>query len=158
MSEPTIYSLGSSTRTSEEFIGVLHAYGIKTLVDVRSFPTSRFEHFKKENLEHLVKENAINYVYLGKALGGYRKGGYESYMDTEAYKQGLEELEKVARKSPTAFMCAERLPWKCHRRFIGESLKTRGWRVVHIIDAGRVWEPGARTPPSFTRIDPARSK
>ncbi|MEW6326803.1 MAG: DUF488 domain-containing protein [Thermodesulfobacteriota bacterium] len=144
MSAPTIYSLGSSTRTPEEFIGVLHAHGIKTLVDVRSFPTSRFEHFKKENLETLLKENAINYVYLGKALGGYRKGGYEAYMETDAYREGLEELGKIARQGPAAFMCAERLPWKCHRRFIGESLKTRGWRVVHIIDAGRVWEPEGR--------------
>jgi uncharacterized protein (DUF488 family) len=137
----TIYSLGSSTRTGEEFIGVLNAYDINILVDVRSFPTSRFEHFKKENLKPLVEENAINYVYLGKPLGGYRKGGYEAYMETRAYRQGLEELEKIARKSPTAFMCAERLPWKCHRRFIGESLKRRGWRVVHIIDAIQVWEP-----------------
>jgi uncharacterized protein (DUF488 family) len=142
MSAPAIYSLGSSTRAPEEFIGLLNVYSIKTLVDVRSFPTSGFEHFKKENLERLVKENGINYVYLGKALGGYREGGYEAYMETEAYRQGLEELEKIARQSPTAFMCAERLPWKCHRRFIGEGLKTRQWRVVHIIDAGRVWEPG----------------
>ncbi len=141
MAEPIIYSLGSSSRTPGEFVDILKNYRIETLVDVRSFPTSRFEHFKKENLGRLLEENAITYVHLGKTLGGYRKGGYEAYMGTEAYRGGLEELEKLARISPTVFMCAERLPWRCHRRFIGQSLKTRGWRVVHIIDTGRVWEP-----------------
>jgi uncharacterized protein (DUF488 family) len=136
-----IYSAGTSTRTEAEFLGLLRVYDIRTLVDVRRFPTSKFEHFKRENLERFLKRAGINYVYLGKELGGYRKGGYEAHLHTEEFSQGLKELEKIGLEKPTLFVCAERLPWRCHRRFIGNALRERGWEVLHIIEADRVWQP-----------------
>lgn len=137
-----IYSAGTSTRSVEEFLEILHAYGIKTVVDVRRFPVSRLEHFRKENMETFLEAAGIKYVYLGAELGGYRKGGYEEYMHSGEFQKGLDRLENIGRKGPTLFICAERLPWRCHRRFIGQTLKKRGWTVVHIIDKNRTWEPG----------------
>ncbi len=138
---PTIYSIGSSNRQIEEFIDILHHFQIKTLVDVRSFPKSRLNHFIKENLDQKLNEAGIDYLYLGKELGGYRKGGYEKYILTAHYEKGLSNLEDIGKKNTTAFMCAERLPWKCHRKFIAISLQERGWKVIHIIDEKKVWEP-----------------
>lgn len=136
-----IYSAGTSTRSEAEFLELLKTHNIKTLVDVRRFPTSKWEHFKREHLEALLKREGINYAYLGKELGGYRKGGYESYQLSDGFLQGLKKLEEIGLIEPTVFVCAERLPWRCHRRFIGNALKERGWEVVHIIEKDRVWQP-----------------
>lgn len=138
---PTIYSIGSSNHQIEEFIDLLHHFHIKTLVDVRSFPKSRFNHFIKENLDRGLNDAGIDYHYLGKELGGYRKGGYENYTLTTPYEKGVNDLEAIGKKNITAFMCAERLPWQCHRKFIAISLQEKGWKVLHIIDEKRVWEP-----------------
>ena len=110
-------------------------------MDVRSFPQSRFEHFKREHLEKTLKDAGIGYVYLGKELGGFRKGGYLAYTETIAYQGGISHLEDIDKEGVTAFLCAERLPWKCHRRFIAASLEESEWQVLHIIDKGRVWIP-----------------
>ena len=139
--KPIIYTLGTSTHTKEEFIELLHHYRIETVVDVRSFPQSRFEHFKKENLAKILNERGFNYVYLGKELGGFRRGGYLSYSETSPYQAGISHLERIGKERTTAFVCAERFPWKCHRRFIASSLERRGWHVVHIIEKNRVWRP-----------------
>ena len=138
---PTIYSIGSSSRQIEEFIDLLHHFQIKTLVDVRSFPKSRFNHFIKEHLDRELNKAGIEYLYLGKKLGGYRKGGYENYTLTTDYEKGVTDLETIGKKNTTAFMCAERLPWKCHRKLIAISLQEKGWKVIHIIDEKKVWEP-----------------
>jgi len=138
---PTIYSIGSSTHQIKEFTKILHHFQIETLVDVRSFPVSRFNHFIKENLHRELKKAGVNYLYLGRELGGYRKGGYENYTFTVHYEKGLRILEIIAKKKTTVLMCAERLLWKCHRRFIARSLQEKGWKVIHIIDEKRVWEP-----------------
>nr|HID59639.1 DUF488 domain-containing protein [Desulfobacterales bacterium] len=134
-----VYTLGTSTRTKEEFLELIHHYHIEAVVDVRSFPQSRFDHFKKYNLARILREDGYTYIYLGKELGGFRKGGYLSYTLTTSYQSGIFQLEEVARESTTAFICAERFPWKCHRRFIASSLEERGWEVIHIIDKDRVW-------------------
>ena len=139
-----IYSLGTSNRSIEEFMGILKAYGIEVATDVRSFPQSRFPHFQRAALTHLLRKGGISYAYLGEELGGYRRGGYESYVDTLSYKQGLEKLEEIAKGKTTAFFCAEKLAWRCHRRFIGSTLKERGWEVVHIIEEGKIWHPRTR--------------
>ena len=139
MPEPIIYTLGTSTHTREEFLELLNSYHIEKVVDVRSFPQSRFEHFKKENLERILSENGFNYFYLGKKLGGFRKGGYLSYTKSLPYQEGISHLEQIGRESITAFICAERFPWKCHRRFIASTLEERGWKVVHIIEKDRIW-------------------
>ena len=139
--KPIIYTLGTSTHTKEEFIELLRHYRIETVVDVRSFPQSRFEHFKKENLAKILHEGGFNYVYLGKELGGLRRGGYLSYSGTSPYQAGISHLARIGKEHTTAFVCAERFPWKCHRRFIASSLERRGWHVVHIIEKNRVWRP-----------------
>lgn len=143
-SKKEIYTIGSSRRTEEEFIEILRAYDIENLVDVRSFPKSKLEHFSKENLSRLLEDGGIGYIYLGKELGGFRKGGYEQYTHTEDFNSGVTKLEEIALQGKTAFMCAERFPWKCHRRFISRELNSRGWKVIHIIEKDRVWIPGER--------------
>lgn len=137
----TIYTIGTSNREIEEFIELLNAYGIKMLGDVRRFPTSKFEWFKKKNLVKTLAEQGIRYIFLGAELGGYRKGGYKAYTETENYRRGLEKIEALASNEKVVVMCSERLPWKCHRRFIGKSLRDRGWEIIHIIEKDKVWKP-----------------
>ncbi len=74
-------------------------------------------------------------------MGGFRKKGYEDHTQTEDFSAGIEKLERIAAKSVTAFMCAERFPWRCHRRFIAQDLERKGWKVIHILDEERTWEP-----------------
>jgi len=128
-----IYTLGTSTRSLEEFISVLRENGIEVAVDVRRFPRSRFPHFEGEALAHELPKEGIEYVWMGKELGGYRKGGYPAYMETQAFQEGLRRLEDMATKKRVAIFCAERIPWRCHRRFISRRLEERGWEVVHLI-------------------------
>jgi uncharacterized protein (DUF488 family) len=137
-----IYSLGTSTRSMDEFVSVLRTYGVETVADVRSFPTSRFEHFKGDRFQKSLEESGFRYIYLGTELGGYRRGGYEKHRSTPTYREGLSRLVEIGSSSLTMVVCAERLPWRCHRRWIGESLMRAGWEVVHIIDEKRTWKPG----------------
>lgn len=139
--QKVIYTVGSSNREAQEFIDLLRGYQIKNLADVRRFPTSKFEHFKKENISKILIGAGINYFYLGNELGGYRSGGYESYVTTQAFLEGLQRLMEIASADTTAVMCSERFPWRCHRRFIGSRLRERGWQVIHIIEKDRVWVP-----------------
>lgn len=148
----TIYSLGTSNRTWEEFVALLRTYAVEMAVDVRSFPTSKFPHFKKESLLQSLAEQGVGYYYLGKELGGYRRGGYEAYTQTLEYLMGMELLERMASRCRSAFLCAERLPWRCHRRFIGRSLQERGWEVVHIIDEKSVWKDKLATDDSNSSL------
>ena len=77
---------------------------------------------------------------MGRQLGGYRKGGYEAFTTTAEFQGGVRDLEKVAQRETVAIFCAERLPWRCHRRFIGSELERWGWQVVHIIEEKRYWQ------------------
>jgi uncharacterized protein (DUF488 family) len=147
--KPIIYTLGTSTHSREDFLELLRHYQIEAVVDVRSFPQSRLEHFKKGNLARILKEGGFNYLYLGNELGGFRKGGYLSYTKSLTYREGISHLEHVGKEGTTAFICAERFPWRCHRRFIASSLQERGWQVVHIIERNRVW----RSKTDYTRQD-----
>jgi len=138
----TIYTLGTSTRTPEEFFGILRRYAIGLIADVRRFPSSRrYPHFDRPNLAAQLEEVGVAYRYLGEKLGGYRPGGYEAYTQTAAFREGLEELASLAKSIPTAILCSERFPWKCHRRFIAAHLAAGGWQVIHIIDAERIYVP-----------------
>jgi len=130
--EKIIFTLGTSKRTFEEFARILHSLGVEMAVDVRSFPVSKFPHFKKEALSQSLAEEGLGYFYLGRELGGYRQGGYESYTQTHEYLGGIESLERLASRFRCAIFCAEFLPGRCHRRFIGRTLQERGWKVVHI--------------------------
>jgi uncharacterized protein (DUF488 family) len=136
-----IFTLGTSNRSLKEFLEILKEYKIETVVDVRHFPTSRlFPHFKKENLEKFLKEKKIDYYHLEK-LGGYREGGYENYMKTKDFREGLEKLAEIAKIKRTAIICAERFPWKCHRVFISQELEKRNFKIIHIIEKEKIWEP-----------------
>lgn len=137
----TVYTVGTSNRGRDEFIELLVAKGISIVIDVRRFPTSTFHWFRKENLARMLAAHMIGYVFLGKELGGYRRGGYESYVLTDDFRKGLEKIEDFALFDRIAIMCAERFPWKCHRWYIGKGLTRRGWEVEHIIERERMWKP-----------------
>jgi uncharacterized protein (DUF488 family) len=134
-----IYTLGTSDRTPDEFLALLKDVGVEVVVDVRRFPTSRFKHFEKDELSRLLERGGFYYIYLGKELGGYRRKGYEAYVGTEEFRQGLSRLKELVCKSRVVILCAERLPWRCHRRFIGQELERDGFKVVHVIDEKRTW-------------------
>lgn len=142
-----VYTLGTSTRPPEEFIELLKKYSIKAVVDVRRYPGSRFDHFRKENVAVLLRNNYIEYIDMGQYLGGYREGGYEAFTGTDIFLRGIESLEETAQSEITAIICAERQPDKCHRRFITSELNSRGWEVIHIIDAREVFTEGSRLAP-----------
>jgi uncharacterized protein (DUF488 family) len=151
----TIWTVGSSTRSIPEFLTLLRAYGIKTLVDVRRYPVSgRYPHFTREALARSLRRARIRYLHLGDDLGGFREGGFEAYMGTAAFAAGLRTLEFTAGRAPTAIMCAERLPSHCHRRFIGAALSRGGWEVVHAIEPGRIWLPGDPESPELPLGEP----
>ncbi|MFX0202750.1 MAG: DUF488 family protein [Candidatus Hodarchaeota archaeon] len=136
----TIYTLGTGTRTIGEFLDIIKCKAVDVIVDVRRFPTSKFLHFKKENFAQACVSHHVAYVYLGNELGGYRKGGYEEYSKTEEFQAGIEKLKLMAEKKVICIVCAETLPWRCHRRFIGHHLSAQGYEVIHIIDEKHDWK------------------
>ncbi len=140
-STKTIYTLGTDRRTEEDFIEILHAYEIRALIDVRRFPKSKIPIFNKEKLGSLLAQEGIEYYFLGDELGGFRKGGYIAYMITEDFNKGIEKIESIADINTTVIICAERFPWKCHRKWIAKELNKKGWKVEHILDKGKVWAP-----------------
>jgi uncharacterized protein (DUF488 family) len=143
----TIYTIGHSTRSIEQFLDLLRAHGIEELVDVRTVPKSRHNpQFGQEELAASLKQAGIGYVHLGK-LGGLRHSrkdsvnlgwqnssfrGYADYMATPEFQEGLDELKAIAEKKRVAIMCAEAVPWRCHRSLIADALTTQGWQVLHI--------------------------
>jgi len=136
-----IYTLGTDRRSEEDFTEILLVYNIQSLIDVRSFPRSKIPIFSKENLEDLLKREGIEYHFLGKELGGFRKGGYNSYIITDEFSKGIDLIESIALYKMSVIICAEKLPWKCHRKWISRELHKRDWEVGHIIDKGKVWIP-----------------
>jgi len=136
-----IYTLGTGTRGIDNFLKIIKNFHIETVVDVRRFPTSKIEDFKKERLLLRCLKEGIEYIHLGDELGGYRKGGYEKWTKSDAFKSGIDKVAKIANNKIVCIICAETLPWKCHRRFIGKKLLTMGYRVIHIIDEKHTWVP-----------------
>ncbi len=151
---PTVYTIGHSTRTLEELIEALRAHRIGILVDIRSFPMSRrLPHFNRENLEREFPAAGIEYVWM-KDLGGRRKRilkdspntglrnesfrNYADYMMTEPFRAAAGELIKVAERTPTAIMCAERVYFHCHRMLVSDWLVAHGHQVLHIDATGPV--------------------
>ncbi len=136
-----IYTLGTSNRGPEEFIEILKFYNISAVADVRRWPVSqRFSHFKKENLKKLLKNHNILYYHF-ENLGGYRIEKYNNYMKTENFKKAFKELVNIAENILTCIICAEKFPWKCHRRFISKALEDLGFEVLHIIEKEKIWKP-----------------
>jgi len=136
-----IYTLGTDLRSEEDFMEILFAYNIQALVDVRSYPKSKISLFCKENLAPLLEREGIAYHFLGRELGGFRKGGYKAYMLTEDFRNGIDALESIAVQKISVLICSEKFPWKCHRRWIARELHQRGWEIDHIIDKGKIWIP-----------------
>jgi len=130
-----VFSLGyGGWKSIEDFVERLKSLKITVLVDVRRFPTSKNPDFKKENLEVELPKHNIRYEYMGETLGGYRRGGYEKYTETENYKEGIRRLQELVREESgnIAIMCLERSHRHCHRRFITETLSKKGIEVVHV--------------------------
>ncbi|HXV16116.1 MAG TPA: DUF488 domain-containing protein [Gemmatimonadaceae bacterium] len=143
----TIWTVGHSTRTLDEFVGTLETYDIELIVDVRRFPGSRrLPQFGAAELEAGLAKNHIAYKWLP-SLGGRRQAlpdspntawthpafrGYADHIATEEFAEGLEELLVLSGGLRTAIMCAEVLWWRCHRRIISDVLVTLGYDVIHI--------------------------
>ena len=143
----TIYTIGHSTHTIEQFIELLKAHGIEELVDVRTIPRSRHNpQFGREDLAASLQQAGIAYTHLGK-LGGLRHAskdsvnlgwqntsfrGFADYMATPEFTSGLDELKSLAEQKTVAIMCAEAVPWRCHRSLISDALTIQGWQVLHI--------------------------
>jgi uncharacterized protein (DUF488 family) len=159
----SIWTIGHSTRSADEFNQILVAHGIRALVDVRSFPGSRrYPHFNKPELAASLETIGILYAHNPK-LGGRRRPNpdskntawknasfraYADHLESEEFKQGVEELLEVASTSRTAIMCAEALWWRCHRSLIADFLKSKSLDVIHILDAKKTeahpYTPAAR--------------
>ncbi|MGH9465763.1 MAG: DUF488 family protein [Terriglobales bacterium] len=157
---PSIYTIGHSTRSAEDFLGLLEAKGIRRLCDIRTIPRSRHNpQFAEPELAGTLARAGIAYQRLPK-LGGLRHArpdspntgwrnlsfrGFADYMQTADFAAGLAELEALARALPTAIMCAEAVPWRCHRSLVADALLVHGWQVWDILSA---------KPPSLHRATP----
>ena len=149
-----LYTIGHSTRALEDLISALRAHQIQTLVDIRAFPMSRrLPQFNRDSLQQTLPAAGIRYGWM-KALGGYRKKviedspnialrnqsfrNYADYMLTPEFNQAASELLALAENSRTAYMCAERLYFRCHRMMVSDYLTAHGHRVLHIDAEGPV--------------------
>jgi len=135
--KPKIWTIGHSNRSIDAFLALLNEYIVQVLVDVRSFPTSKIEHFKRERMEKWLSQQGIEYLWLGKELGGYRRGGYKTHMRTKLFREGVKQLLEIAKVKRTCIMCMELKPKYCHRRFISAHLERKGVKVIHIIEKGQ---------------------
>ena len=149
---PPVMTIGHSTHTLEEFIRLLQAHGATCVVDVRTVPRSRHNpQFNKAALPRALKKAGLGYIHLPE-LGGLRHAkrdslnvgwrnasfrGYADYMQTPAFEQSLEELIRLAKQERIAIMCAEAVPWRCHRSLIADALVVRGIRTEDIMSLNR---------------------
>ncbi|MFA6290299.1 MAG: DUF488 domain-containing protein [Victivallales bacterium] len=145
---PTVLTIGHSTRSIGDFISLLKAHGITCIVDVRTVPRSRFNpQFNKDTVPESLEENGIGYVHMP-GLGGLRHAiasspnqgwknasfrGFADYMQTAEFGRNLEDLIALAKKERIALMCAEAVPWRCHRSLIADALLSRGICTGHIM-------------------------
>lgn len=163
-----LYTIGHSNRSIGEFLAFLEAHTIKHLVDVRTAAGSRRNpQFMKNDLARTLQEQGIRYTHLP-TLGGLRKPrpdsingawrnesfrGYADYMQTPEFETALAELQELMAQQPTAIMCAEAVPWRCHRSLIADALVARGLTVGHIMSASKC-SPHTLTP--FARVEDGR--
>jgi uncharacterized protein (DUF488 family) len=166
---PSAFSIGHSTRTIEELIEILTEAGVTCVADVRRMPMSRrYPHFNGDRLAKSLSDAAIAYHHLP-ALGGRRSAPkdrvsrntlwrvaafrhYADYAETPPFVEALGELERLAQKRPTAYMCAEAVWWRCHRRLITDYLLVRGWNIIHLIAPGK-HEAASLTPGAIAHSD-----
>ena len=147
--ELVVYTVGHSTRTLPEFIGLMMTYKISIIIDVRSFPHSKLNpQFNKENLSEVLRNKEIKYIHLPE-LGGLRRPqadsinmalenksfrGYADYMQTKEFTENLLRIVALAKENCLALMCAEAVPWRCHRSLISDALAARRINVRHILN------------------------
>jgi uncharacterized protein (DUF488 family) len=163
-----VLTIGHSTRAQDDFIALLQAHGVKRLVDVRTIPRSRHNpQFNSDAIALALQRAGIGYVHM-KALGGLRHPrpdspntgwrnagfrGFADYMQTQEFADGLRKLIDLARTKPTAIMCAEAVPWRCHRSLIADALLVNGYQVEDIESLKRT-RPHSLTP--WARVEGSR--
>lgn len=149
---PRIFTIGHSTRALIEFVSLLREFGITRLMDIRIAPGSRrVPHFASDALSRALGECGITYVHL-QDLGGRRRPrpdsphigwrsasfrGYADHMESTAFRRALDQAMADARRETVALMCAEAVPWRCHRQLVADILTVCGFEVAHILGAGR---------------------
>lgn len=142
-----VFTIGHSTRSLDDFLEILKSYNITELIDIRTIPKSRHNpQFNGQELAHVLRNHHIGYRHQ-KNLGGLRHAhadsvnmawenasfrGFADYMQTEEFKNGIDELIKTAHEKTVVIMCAEAVPWRCHRSLIGDALLVRGIEVEDI--------------------------
>ena len=168
MDPARLFTIGHSTRSLEQFLGLLSREGATHLVDVRAFPTSaRYPHFSQPDLQRAIVDTGGRYSHMP-SLGGRRRGkrdshntlwrnasfrAYADYMETREFAEALDDLLALATLEPTVIMCAEAVPWRCHRSLIADALSVRGVEVRHLV-SGSAPRPHALTP--FAHVDGLR--
>lgn len=161
----SFFTVGHSTRSLDELVALLHEHEITLLADVRTIPGSRrMPHFSRASLASALPERGIGYVHMP-ALGGLRQPrpnsvnlgwrnmsfrGYADYMAQPEFRSGMAELIELGRDAGVAIMCAEAVPWRCHRSLIADALLIRGIAACHILAPGST-QPHRLTP--FARAD-----
>jgi uncharacterized protein (DUF488 family) len=164
----SIFTVGHSNRPLADFLSLLRAQGIRRILDVRRFPGSRrWPHFGAVRLAQSLAAEGVGYVGMPE-LGGRREPredsphtawrveafrGYADFMDTPEFASGIAEVERLARETPSALLCAEALPWRCHRSLIADALVVRGWEVR---DAISETEARIHRLPEFARVENGR--
>jgi len=144
----TVYTIGHSTRSADDFLAILNAYAIEILADIRTVPRSRRNpQFDQQELQRFLCKHGIRYVQLP-GLGGLRRAredsintgwenasfrGYADYMQTAEFAQAIDDLIALATTQRIAIMCAEAVPWRCHRSLVGDALLVRGVAVEDIL-------------------------
>jgi uncharacterized protein (DUF488 family) len=165
---PIVLTIGHSTRTLQDFISLLKEYNVQKIVDIRTIPRSKHNpQFNREDLSKSLKAASVDYVYNA-GLGGLRHSvrdspntgwrnpsfrGFADYMQTEEFEKRLEELMELAKEVRVTIMCAEAVPWRCHRSLIADALLVRGFQVKHIISPTSL-QVHKITP--FAKVDGAR--
>ena len=163
-----VWTVGHSNHSVERLVEILKAHGIARILDVRRFPMSRkWPHFNADSLAASLPASEIEYVGIPE-LGGRRKPrpdsphtawraeqfrGYADFMDTPDFAANLERAMAYARERPTALMCAEAVPWRCHRSLLSDALSARGWDVSEILSEK---EARPHRLPGFARVEGTR--
>jgi uncharacterized protein (DUF488 family) len=165
---PAVLTVGHSTRPLEDFINLLQHYSVETVVDLRTVPRSRHNpQFNRETLPGCLESAGIRYIHMS-GLGGLRHPrsdstntgwrnasfrGFADYMGTDDFEKNLKDLIRLSRRERIVLMCAETLPWRCHRSLVADALVIRGMRVKHILSLNH-HQPHSLTP--FAKVQGTR--
>ncbi|MCX6353565.1 MAG: DUF488 domain-containing protein [Candidatus Aureabacteria bacterium] len=162
---PLLYTIGHFTRRIDDFLSILKIFKVRRVLDVRTVPRSRYNpQFNQKELEECLKAEGIAYTHMP-GLGGLRRSrgdslntawrnatfrGFADYMQTSEFLENIEKLVDISKTERVALMCAEAVPWRCHRSLIADALQVRGIHVEHIMSRTRP-RPHVLTP--FVKVD-----